>query len=62
MRIIDHDQRLMLGCHFDDLREWCNLAVHAEDSVARQAQAREGRLLCCERLGELLKYYDREAA
>jgi putative transposase len=29
---------------------------------SRQAQAREGRIRCCERLGGLLKYYDREAA
>jgi putative transposase len=29
---------------------------------SRQAQGREERLRCCERLGGLLKYYDREAA
>jgi hypothetical protein len=29
---------------------------------SRHAQGREGRLRCWERLGGLLKYYDREAA
>jgi transposase InsO family protein len=29
---------------------------------SRQAPAREGRIRCCERLGGLLKHYDREAA
>ena len=51
VRVIDHDQRLVLSGHIDKLRQGRNLAIHAEDPVGNhQPPSYPLRALesCCE--------------
>ena len=36
----------VLGCHFDDLRQWRNLAVHAEDPIGNHQPPPYPRRAC----------------
>jgi hypothetical protein len=46
MRIIDHDQRFVLGRHVDELREWRNLAVHTEDPIGNHQPPPDSQRAC----------------